>query len=187
MKEAPWAMCFEGVPKYRVYWRTVCLSFNFLGVQHIQCPETSGPFCEGPGAGGLLYTLPHILSGICSLQQIHRKHVRVFSTKRIKHGHFSTTKTNGKKILRKFLDISQPQKRTKISLPQEKNGISPAKRKKCWTFLKGQCHEIFWHFWIEATWAPDKQAKMVLLKFSFSRRNSRKIRLRAVLVQLCAG
>ena len=51
-------------------------------------------------------------------------------------------------------------------------------------FLKGQCHEIFWHFfisWIEAIWAPDKQAKMVLLKSSFSRRNSRKIRLRAVL------
>ena len=41
--------------------------------------------------------------------------------------------------------------------------------------LKGQCHEIFWHFfisWIEAIWAPDKQAKMVLLKNSFSRRYS---------------
>ena len=51
-------------------------------------------------------------------------------------------------------------------------------------YLKGQCHEICWHFfisWIKAIWAPDKQAKMVLLKSSFSRRNSRKIRLRAVL------
>ena len=50
--------------------------------------------------------------------------------------------------------------------------------------LKGQCHEIFWNFfiaWIEAIWAPDKQAKMVLHKSSFLRRNSRKIRLRAVL------
>ena len=39
--------------------------------------------------------------------------------------------------------------------------------------LKGQCHEIFCHFfisWIEAIWAPEKQAKMVLLKNSFSQR-----------------
>ena len=36
--------------------------------------------------------------------------------------------------------------------------------------LKGQCHEIFCHFfisWIEAIWAPKKQAKMVLLKNLF--------------------
>ena len=50
--------------------------------------------------------------------------------------------------------------------------------------LKGQCHEIFRHFfisWLEAIWAPDKQAKMFLLKNSFSQRYSRKIRLRAML------
>ena len=50
--------------------------------------------------------------------------------------------------------------------------------------LKGQCHEILCHFfisWKEAIWAPDKQANMVLLKNSFSRRYSQKIRLRAVL------
>ena len=38
--------------------------------------------------------------------------------------------------------------------------------------LKGQCHEIFWHFFIsriEAIWAPDKQAKMVFLKSLFCR------------------
>ena len=50
--------------------------------------------------------------------------------------------------------------------------------------LKGQCHEIFWHFfisWIEAIWAPDKQAKMVLLKSSFSRsRTLRRLTLRGV-------
>ena len=35
--------------------------------------------------------------------------------------------------------------------------------------LKGQCHEIFAIFfsWIKAIWAPDKQAKMVLLNNSF--------------------
>ena len=50
--------------------------------------------------------------------------------------------------------------------------------------LKGQCHKIFCNFfmsWLEAIWAPNKQAKMVLLKKSFSRRYSRKIRLPAVL------
>ena len=50
--------------------------------------------------------------------------------------------------------------------------------------LKGQCHEILCDFfisWKEAIWAPDKQANMVLLKKSFSRRYSQKIRLRAVL------
>ena len=52
------------------------------------------------------------------------------------------------------------------------------------SLLKGQCHKIFWNFfisWIEAIWASDKKAKMVLLKSSFSRRYSRKIWLRAVL------
>ena len=41
--------------------------------------------------------------------------------------------------------------------------------------LKWQCHENFCHFfilWIEPNWAPDKQAKMVLLKNLFSRRYS---------------
>ena len=36
--------------------------------------------------------------------------------------------------------------------------------------LKGQCPEIRCHFtisWIEAIWAPDKQAKLVLLKIRF--------------------
>ena len=49
--------------------------------------------------------------------------------------------------------------------------------------LKGQCHEIFAIFfsWIKAIWAPDKQAKMVLLNNSFSRRYSQKIGLSAVL------
>ena len=37
--------------------------------------------------------------------------------------------------------------------------------------LKWQCHEIFFP-WTEPTWTPDKQAKMVLLKDSFSRRYS---------------
>ena len=38
-------------------------------------------------------------------------------------------------------------------------------------FLKRQCHKIFelyFFSWIEPIWAPDKQAKMVLLKNSFS-------------------
>ena len=38
------------------------------------------------------------------------------------------------------------------------------------SFLKGQCHEIFVIFfisWIEAIRAPEKQAKMVLLKNYF--------------------
>ena len=38
--------------------------------------------------------------------------------------------------------------------------------------VKGQCHETFCHFfisWIEAICAPDKQAKMVLLKSLFLR------------------
>ena len=39
-------------------------------------------------------------------------------------------------------------------------------------FLRWQCHEIFWHFLMKLTWAPDKQAKMVLLKDLFSRRYS---------------
>ena len=43
--------------------------------------------------------------------------------------------------------------------------------------LKGQCHEIFWHFL-----APDKQAKMVLLKNLISQRYLRNKKLRAVLV-----
>ena len=50
--------------------------------------------------------------------------------------------------------------------------------------LKGQCHKIFGIFFIlgiEPMWAPDKQAKMVLLKSLFSRRYSRKIRLHTVL------
>ena len=40
--------------------------------------------------------------------------------------------------------------------------------------FKGQCHEIFAIFfsWIKAIWAPDKQAKMVLLNNSFLRRYS---------------
>ena len=70
--------------------------------------------------------------------------------------------------------------------------------------LKGQCHEIFCHFFIsliEAIWAPNEQSKMVLLKNSFSRRYSRNQWLCAVLacadsdsrrltlrrVGLCAG
>ena len=42
------------------------------------------------------------------------------------------------------------------------------------TDLKGQCHEIFTFFYslIEPIWAPDKQAKMVFLKYSFSQRYS---------------
>ena len=54
----------------------------------------------------------------------------------------------------------------------------------CINTWKGQCHEIFCHFfisWIQAIWAPDKQAKIVLLISSFLRKNSQKIRLRAVL------
>ena len=50
--------------------------------------------------------------------------------------------------------------------------------------LKGAVSQDFLPFfisWIEAIWAPDEQAKMVLLKNSFSRRYSQKIRLRAVL------
>ena len=42
-------------------------------------------------------------------------------------------------------------------------------------WLKGQCHEIFdFNFFalIEPIWAPDKQAKMLFLKNSFSRRYS---------------
>ena len=42
----------------------------------------------------------------------------------------------------------------------------------CGSSLKGQCHNIFCHFfisWIKGIWAPDKQAKMVLLKSSFRR------------------
>ena len=41
--------------------------------------------------------------------------------------------------------------------------------------LKRQCHEIFdlyFFSWIESIWAPDNQAKMVLLKNSFLRRYS---------------
>ena len=41
--------------------------------------------------------------------------------------------------------------------------------------LKGQCHEIFDLYifsLIEPIWAPDKQAEMVFLKDSFSRRYS---------------
>ena len=41
--------------------------------------------------------------------------------------------------------------------------------------LKGQCHEIFDLYFfslIEPIWSPDKQAKMVFLKNSFSRRYS---------------
>ena len=41
--------------------------------------------------------------------------------------------------------------------------------------LKGQCHEIFELYFfslIKPIWAPDKQAKMVFLKNSFSRRYS---------------
>ena len=41
--------------------------------------------------------------------------------------------------------------------------------------LKGQCHEIFELYFfalIEPIWAPDKQAKTVFLKNSFSRRYS---------------
>ena len=48
----------------------------------------------------------------------------------------------------------------------------------------GQCHEIFSYFLFyesKPSGPPDKQATMVLLKNSFSRRYSRKIRLRAVL------
>ena len=54
-------------------------------------------------------------------------------------------------------------------------------RIKC---LKGQCHEIFFHFFIsliEAIWAPNEQSKIVLLKSSFSRRYSQNQWLRAVL------
>ena len=37
-------------------------------------------------------------------------------------------------------------------------------------FLKGQCHKILTYFFslIEPIWSPDKQAKMVFLKNSFS-------------------
>ena len=41
--------------------------------------------------------------------------------------------------------------------------------------LKGQCHEIFNHYflpWIEPIWAPDKQAKIIFRENSFSRRYS---------------
>ena len=41
--------------------------------------------------------------------------------------------------------------------------------------LKGQCHEIFDLYFfplIEPIWSPDKQAKMVFIKNSFSRRYS---------------
>ena len=44
-------------------------------------------------------------------------------------------------------------------------------------FLKGQCHEIFELYFfsvIKPIWALDKQAKMVFLKDSFSRRYSNK-------------
>ena len=43
------------------------------------------------------------------------------------------------------------------------------------TGLKGQCHEIFDHFFIclkDSTWAPYEQAKTVSRTFSFSRRYS---------------
>ena len=50
-------------------------------------------------------------------------------------------------------------------------------------FLKGGMSQDFFCIFLfrESGWAPDKQAKMVLLKSSFSRRYSRKIRLHAVL------
>ena len=44
-----------------------------------------------------------------------------------------------------------------------------------WYTLKGQCHEIFDLYFfslIEPIWSPDKQAKMVFLKNSFSQRYS---------------
>ena len=50
--------------------------------------------------------------------------------------------------------------------------------------LKWQCHEIFDLYifsLIEPIWAPDKQAKLVLLKSLFLQRYSRKILLCAVL------
>ena len=48
--------------------------------------------------------------------------------------------------------------------------------------FKGAVSRDFWHFFIsriKAIWAPDNQAKMVLLKCSFSRWYSQKIWLRA--------
>ena len=54
--------------------------------------------------------------------------------------------------------------------------------RKLW--FKGGMSRDFWHFfisWIKAIWDPDQQAKIVLLKRSFSRRYSRKILLCAVL------
>ena len=63
------------------------------------------------------------------------------------------------------------------------DALNRKRKKNSLQYLKGQCHEIFWHFfisWIKAIWAPDKQAKIVLFKSSFLRRLTlRGVRLRA--------
>ena len=59
---------------------------------------------------------------------------------------------------------------------QGKHGLEDWKKNRAELYsLKGQCHEIFDLYFfslIKPIWSPDKQAKMVFLKNSFSRRYS---------------